>query len=575
VRSITVFFAFLVACAGCTEQSPAPGGATPEYADVVYRSGSVYTVNPAQPNAQAVAIRGERITFVGSDDEVRRFIGPETRVFDLRGRLMLPAFQDAHLHPIKDALEVLACNLTEIASLDAYRAKIATCASDNRDAPWVTGSGWLMSVFGPGARTDKAILDELVPDRPVYFESADGHTAWTNSRALAIAGIDRDTPDPEGGVIDRDPETGEPVGSLQEEARYLVRKHIPAPSHEQLVAALEYVRDMLHGYGITSIHTGYSYEEYLKTYLEFDDRGNLGLRVRASLRWETTDTMDRVAELIRLRDRYSRGNLSPTCVKIFLDGVMENFTALLVDPYLTEGGSRGIPMYDQEHLNEIVTRLDAEGFQVLFHAVGDGAARQALDAVEAARTAHGDLGHRHHIVHLELVDPDDIPRFAALDVVANFSPLWAYADDYVTDLTVPFIGPERSARLYPIGSVRDAGARIAFGSDWSVSSADPFLQIETAVTRVDPGSHDTPPLNPDEALTIQEAVAAFTKGSAWVIGHEDTTGSIETGKLADLIVVDRNILEIDPRGISDARVILTLFGGRPVYGDPDALAAKP
>ena len=250
---------------------------------------------------------------------------------------------------------------------------------------------------------------------------------------------------------------------------------------------------------------------------------------------------------------------------------MENYTAVMLEPYLTEDGTQGIPMVDPELLKEAVSLLDAEGFQVHFHAIGDGAVRQALDAIEAARQQNGDLGHRHHISHLQIVDPIDAPRFSALGVVANFQPLWAYADDYVVDLTLPFISEETAASMYPIKSIVDWGGTIAFGSDWAVSTANPFPQIETAVTRVDAESHDTDVLNPEQRISVQQAIEAFTLNAAFVNHQDDRTGSIETGKLADLIVVDLNILEIEPAEISAAKVLLTLFEGEPVYGEPSQL----
>jgi predicted amidohydrolase YtcJ len=250
---------------------------------------------------------------------------------------------------------------------------------------------------------------------------------------------------------------------------------------------------------------------------------------------------------------------------------MENYTAVMLEPYLVESGTSGIPMIDPEYMKEVVAMLDAEGFQVHFHALGDGAVRNALDSVQVALEQNGDSDRRHHLSHLQVIDPEDIPRFAALGAVANFQPAWAYADDYVIDLTLPFIKPEVAKWMYPIRSVLDAGGKVAFGSDWAVSTADPFYQIEHAVTRIDAESHATEPLNPEQAITVEEAVEAFTAGSAWVNHQEQETGSIEVGKLADLIVLDQNLFDIEPQDISNTRVVLTLFGGDPVYGSPGDL----
>ena len=543
----------------------------PKFADTVYHTGKIYTVNAEKPWAQAVAIRNGRIAYVGTDDGVRSHIGPETTVYDLRGRLMLPAFQDAHIHPIGSGMKALACNLGGLDDVALYRKRISEYAAANPDVPWILGGGWSMAEFGPGAAPSREILDELVPDRPVYLTSQDGHSGWANSAALRIGGITKDTPNPPDGIIDRDPDSGEPIGSLQEGAMDLVAKHIPEPTPDERLAGLAYARDMLHAYGITSIQDAYVFERDLEAYAKLDSAGELNLRVVAALWWERDETEEQIPRLVELRDRFDKGHVHPTSVKIMQDGVMENYTAVMLEPYLTEAGSSGIPMLDPEFFKEAVSLLDAEGFQVHVHAIGDGAVRQALDAIEEAQRRNGDLGNRHHVAHLQIVHPSDTPRFAALNVVANFQPMWAYADEYVVDLTLPFISEEVAQSMYPIKSVIDAGGKVAFGSDWAVSTANPFPQIETAVTRVDAEHHDTDVLNPEQRISVEQAIEAFTLNAAYVNKQDDRTGSIEKGKLADLVVVDRNIFAIDDNEISDASVLLTLFEGNPVFGEPGSL----
>ncbi len=250
---------------------------------------------------------------------------------------------------------------------------------------------------------------------------------------------------------------------------------------------------------------------------------------------------------------------------------MENYTAAMLEPYLVPEHTRGIPMVDPEALKSIVSQLDAVGFQVHFHAIGDAAIRQSLDAVEQAIADNGRSGNRHHISHLQMIDPADIPRFRELDVVANFQPVWAYADAYITELTIPFIGEERARWMYPIKSVQDAGGMIAFGSDWSVSTANPYEQIETAVTRKHPTDDSIPVFIPEERIDLQTAIAAFTINAAFVNNLDEDTGSIETGKLADLVVLNHNLFEIDPSEISETKVLLTLLGGKAVHGALDNL----
>ncbi len=540
----------------------------PQFADVVYHTGRIYTVNPDQPRAQAVAIRNGKIEFVGSDDAVRAHIGPDTAVYDLHGRPMLPGFQDAHVHPLYAGLEALSCYLGETASIEHYRAIVSACAENIDDREWITGGGWSMAAFGPGAKAGKDILDELAPDRPVYLTSQDGHTGWANSRALEIAGITNSTPNPIDGLIDRDPETGEAIGSLQEGAMRLVAAHIPPPTAEERLAALEYARDLMHSVGITSFQKAYASEADLQTYEQLDKMGKLNMRVVVALLWDAAGPGDQIETMKRLREHYTQGNLRATSIKIFVDGVIENYTAVMLEPYRIESGTRGTPMIDPGEMIDVVSDLAAEGFQVHFHALGDGAARHALDAIEEANTRHGNADLRHHLSHLQVIHPDDHARFAELGAVANFQPLWAYADEYVVDLTLPFISEETARWMYPIKSILDAGGRVAFGSDWSVSSVNPMPQIETAVTRVDADSHATDVLNPEQRITIEQAIEAFTLGSAYVNHQEDVTGSIETGKFADLVVLDQKLFEIEPAKISDTKVLLTLFGGKAVYGNP-------
>jgi predicted amidohydrolase YtcJ len=567
--------AILLATAGsaCTEADPPrepgqPQEATsaPAVADLVFTNGSIYTVDANRSWADAVAIRDGKIVRVGSDAEVQPLVGPDTRVVDLDGRMMLPGFQDVHIHPISGGIEAQACDLNGLTTLEQYLEAIETYAREHPDEPWILGGGWSMAVFGPGANAGKELLDEIVPDRPVMLTSADGHSAWVNSRALEIAGIAADTPNPPDGVIDRKP-NGEPLGSLQEGAMYLVRQHVPPTDLETRTDGLQYAINMLNSYGITSVQDASVDEDDLAAYRALDQRGELHLRVVASLWWERDKGLEQIEEFERLRKEFTDGRVRATTVKIMQDGVMENFTAAMLEPYVGQGGTKGIPMVEPELLKRAVTALDAAGFQVHFHAIGDGAIRQALDAIEAARTANGARGNRHHISHLELIDPADIPRFRELDVVANFQPLWAFADDYIEELTIPFIGPERRRWLYPIGSVLASGGMIAFGSDWSVSTANPFQEMEVAVTRMGPLGETNTPFLPEERISLPEAIAAFTINSAYVNSQEDRTGSIEAGKLADLIVLDRNLFDISPTEISDTRVLLTLLGGEVVHGD--------
>ena len=568
MKTYTAIF-LAVTLAACGQSQP-PGGT--DGADMVLTNGRVYTVDETRSWAEAVAINDGRISYVGTSAGAEQQIGSNTTVVDLDGRMLMPAFQDSHIHPIGAGIEASRCNLNGLDSVAGYRAAIGEYAAANPDVEWITGGGWSMSEFGPGGSPSKSIIDELVPDRPVYLSSADGHTGWANSRALEIAGITNDTPNPPDGIIDRDPDSGEAIGSLQEGAMSLVTRHIPEDSLQDRISGLRYSIDLLHGFGITAITDAIVNRPELETYEALDERGELDLRVIASLWWDRNQGLEQMDDLIALRDEFDNGGqLRPTTIKIMQDGVMENYTAAMLEPYHVESGTKGIPMVEPEQLKQAVVAADAAGFQVHFHAIGTAAVRQSLDAIEEALLENGQNGHRHHISHLQMIHPDDVPRFRELEAIANFQPLWAYNDDYVTELTVPFIGEDRAQWMYPIKSVQDAGGMIAFGSDWSVSTANPMPQIETAVTRLSATGEDYPVMLPEERIDLESALVAFTINAAYLNRHEDTTGSIEVGKHADLIVLDRNLFEIDPADISETEVLLTLFGGKAVHGDPGSL----
>lgn len=549
---------------GCTQEASEDHAA--QAADILFVNGAIYTMDVNRSWATAVAVQDDKISFVGFDDEAAAHKGPETRVVDLQGKMLMPSFQDAHIHPMESGKQALTVNLAGMQTIKQYVAAVKAYADANPDEPWILGGGWSMDTFGPGGRTDKKLLDAVVSDRPVFLSSTDGHTAWANSKALEIAGIDQDTQDPDSGIVDRDPESGEIIGSLQEGAMEMMTPFIPPASAEFNERGLKFAVELLNSYGITALTDAWVMRPTLEAYRALDERSELSMRVVASLWWERTLGVEQIDDFKQLRTEFSNGNVTASTVKIMQDGVLENYTAALSEPYDVEGLPLGIPMVEPEQLKTAVTALDAEGFQVHFHAIGDAAITQSLDAVEAAIEANGNAHRRHHISHLQLIHPSDVPRFRELDVIANFQPLWAYADEYVTELNIPFIGEERAAWMYPIRSVVNAGGMIAFGSDWFVSTANPFPQIETAITRTDAEGDDEPFL-PHEAIDLATALAAFTINSAYVNGIEDVTGSISVGKLADLIVLDRNVFAIPPKQLSETKVLLTLFGGDAVHGD--------
>jgi predicted amidohydrolase YtcJ len=545
-------------------------------ADLVFTGGGVYTVDAVRRRAQAVAVRDGRIVAVGFDADIHELIEPSTEVVDLRGRLLLPGFQDAHVHAPSAGLERMRIDLSGVHDLQEYRALIKRYADEHRDAEWLVGGGWAMDVF-PGGTPMREVLDQIAPDRPAFINNRDNHAAWVNSRALEVAGVDAMTPDPADGRIERDG-TGAPSGTLQEGAMNLVRPLVPRASLDEQLEGLMIAQRFLHSLGVTAwqdaIVGEYStFQDPFDAYLTAAERGLLTARVRGALWFERDHGVEQLPFLIDRRDRSRVGRFEATSVKIMADGVCENFTAALLEPYLDGHGNAtnncGIPFFDERELREAAIALDARGFQVHVHAIGDRAVRTALDAFEAARAANGPNDHRHHIAHIQVVHPDDVARFGTLGVTANAQPLWAAYEPQMAELTIPFLGPQRTSWQYPFRSLLRGGATMAFGSDWPVSSPNPMWGIHVAVNREEPTGYPYGtgggPFLAHERLDLPEAVAAATMGSAFVNHLDRDTGSIEVGKLADLVVVDRDPFEHPAGEIADARVDVTFVDGQKVF----------
>ena len=550
--------------------------ATMPQADLAFVNGAVYTVDAARTRAQAVAVRDGAIVGVGTDSDVRELVGPSTAVVDLRGRMLLPGFQDAHVHPVSGGLDRLQCDLHDLHSKDDYLAAIETYASDHPEREWILGGGWSMDVFPHGTPT-KDDLDAIVPDRFVFLPNRDGHTAWVNSRALTAAGITRETSDPADGRIERDA-GGEPSGSLHEGAADLVAKLAPEPTPDDLFEGLLEGQRYLHSLGITAwqdaiVSTGEWGNNY-SAYRRAAERDALTARVIGALWWDRGRGAEQIEELEQLRADGRSGRFSPTSVKIMQDGVCETFTAAVLEPYLDAQGrptdNRGISFVDPQALKGYVTTLDARGFQVHFHALAERAVREALDAVEAALRTNGPSDHRHHLAHLQVVHPDDVPRFRRLRATANAQPLWAAHEGQMDDLTIPFLGEPRWRWQYPFGALIRSGASLCMGSDWPVSTPNPIEEIHVAVNRLMPpgyayGNDNHEVFLPDERLDLETSIAAFTIGSAFVNHLEDRTGSIEVGKDADLTIVDRDLFAHPRDEIANAQVDATYVAGVSVF----------
>ncbi len=540
-----------------------------EGADLILTNGHVRTMDDAGRVAEAIAVRGERVIAVGPSSEVVRLRGPRTRVVELRGRTVVPGFQDAHCHPVSAGLDLMRCPLNDLYLVDDYVARIANYAKAHPELDWIVGGGWSMASF-PGGMPRREILDRAVPDRPAFFDSRDGHDGWVNTAGLERAGVTRETADPRDGRIGRDPD-GSPMGTLHEGAQRLVVTIMPEDSAADLEAAVLRGQAELHRLGITAWQDAIVRPPNERAYRAIAGRGELTARVVGALWWDRGLGLEQVEALLERRAAGPVDRFRPTSVKLMLDGIVENRTALLTKPYFEPGGGPsdvvGLTYIEPAILHAAVTQLDALGFQCHFHAIGDGAVRLALDVCESALRANGRTDGRHHVSHIQLVHPTDIGRFAALGVVANAQPYWACDSPQMVELNYPLLGPERVAWHYPFRSLLRTGARLAMGSDWAVSTANPLLEMEVAMTRVDDETRGAPAFLPDERLTLDEALAAFTRGSAFV-NHLDDTGVLSPGMLADIAVLDRDIDDPDAGPLGDARVVATFVGGSAVFEDP-------
>jgi len=553
--------AFLCSCRSGGNTSPA---------DLVLRNGIIYTVDQKRSVAEAMAIRDGQIEYVGTDNGSARYIGRSTRVIDLGRRMVLPGFVDSHCHPTSAYKYFFELTLNGLRTIPEYEKAIRDFAARHPDATFVRGRGWSNTLFaktGP----DRKLLDEIIPSIPVSLSSEDGHSKWVNSKTLELAGITRSTADPEGGVIERDPATGEPTGTLREAAADLIAEVFPGYTVEELTKGLEAYQSMALAFGITTAHDAsvdVPGNEVL-AYRALQAEGRLRMRFRASVFVDPAKGSAQIQPLLEERNRNSGPLFQTNSAKIFLDGVVEGSTAYLKENYKHLPGSRGKMLCTQDELNTICAELQKDGIQIHVHAIGDGATSAALDAIAFAEHKNGKRDARHLITHLQLVDPEDVARFKLLGVVAVPQPYWFMKDDYYYNLQVPYLGQKRADTEYPMESFFRSGVAVASSSDYPVTiPCNPLVGIQTGIRRSKPETADPREvLWPEERASLEEMITSFTINGAYANFVESQTGSLEVGKSADLVVVDRDLFSIPATDIQKAKVVLTLFGGKEAFRD--------
>jgi len=547
-------------CASLQAASP-PSNA----ADTIILNARIYTVNPQQPSAEALAISGEKILAVGTKNEIEKYRGASTRIIDAQGHLVLPGFVDCHIHFMDGSMGLTRVDLNDAKTVAEIQKRVKEYAESHLQEPWITGMGWTYPTFGPSALPDKKILDDVVPTRPVYLVAFDGHSSWANSKALQMAGITRETPDPPNGKIVRD-EKGEATGALKESAGDLVARVMPKPTREERLAALRLGIHEANKFGLTRVHSAGQDFEWLDLYDELRRNGQLTLRFYIAYFLDPPElTPDAIEKIEQARRTYHDDWISGGVVKTMLDGVVEAHTAAMLAPYSDDPSQTGKLFWDPTKYTQAIAELDRRGLQIFTHAIGDKAVRLALDAYQNATETNHTNDARPRIEHIETISAQDVPRFGKQGVIASFQPLHAYPDDDTLNIWARNVGPERAQRAWVWHSIETTGGRLAFGSDWPVVTLNPWPGVQNALTRQTTDGNPPGGFVPSERISLEDTITAYTLGAAFAGRREKTEGSLEPGKLADLIVLSQDLFKVKPSEIAKTEVLLTIVGGKVVY----------
>ncbi|MBU2970825.1 amidohydrolase [Pseudoalteromonas sp. C2R02] len=529
----------------------------------IFRNAAIYTVNEQHEWAQAIAIKDNEIIFVGSDKEVENYIGPETIITDLKGKMMMPGFHDVHIHPIESGSQNTQFSLdTDELNAENFIDTIAQASYQNPNSKWLIGYGHSIFALFESSISPLEIINEAVPDRPVIIMEQTSHSMWVNSAALELANIDSNTPNPIGGIIVKDEITGEPNGVLIDNAGNLLMDLAMTPTAQSMQAdyngLVQYTLPELAKNGITSISDARSFwkrDDHL-TWQKVQKNNELTARVAVGLwAYPELDDNTQLESLISLYSNQADSFLRFNQIKLYSDGILINTTAAMFDEYeiklLDTKTNNGVNYFTQSRVEKYIKALEPKGFDFHIHAIGDRGIHESLNAIENAASSQG----RHRITHVEIVDPADYTRFALLNVTADAQVAGEFTNPEHWHENEELIGVVRSDNAVPIKSLNDAGARITLSSDWSVSPFNPFLGLQNAVTRY------------PQALTLKQAIKAYTINGAYVMRQENTVGTIEVGKLADLVILDRNIFDIDPNTINQTKVVMTVLDGEVIYQD--------
>jgi predicted amidohydrolase YtcJ len=536
-------------------------------ADILIVHAKIYTADEKKPWAQSLAIRKGKIVGVGSDEQMERMRGIGTKMIDAGGKLVLPAFTDSHVHFSEGAFSLTHVNLEGSKDVTDIQNRLRAYADQHPDDKWILGRGWNYAMFGQETLPNKKYLDQLFPAIAVFLECYDGHTYWASSKALALAGINKNTPNPPNGEIVHDPVTGEPTGALKESpAGSLVSKVIPEPTKVENLIALRAAIKWANQNGLARVHSAGGDFSSLDLLQELRDDKQLSLRFHVSYKAQPPELRpDDLAAVATAQKKFHDEWIDFNSVKFLLDGVVESHTAAFLEPYTDDPSTKGSLFWDPEKYKSAVAELDKKGFQLYTHAIGEYAVRTALDAYEVAEQKNHTKDHRNRIEHIETISAADIPRFAKFGVIASMQPLHSYPDEDTLDVWARNIGPERASRAWAWKSIAQHGAHYTFGSDWPIVTLNPWEGIQTAVTRQTEEGKPAGGFVPSQKLTVAQAVEGYTIEAAYAGHLEKTEGSLETGKVADVIIVDRNIFEVDPHTINKTKVVLTIVGGKIVY----------